>query len=313
MARYRSGLPQIEGGLFLTDGGIETSLMFQDGIDLPCFAAFHLLRDRRGARGLRRYYQRYLRVAQEMRLPFILESPTWRASPDWGQRLGYSPAELDAANRRAIAMMVRLRDRFATEETPMVISGCVGPRRDGFSASDLMTAAEAREYHERQVRAFAATEADMVTGTTMTSSAEALGIVRAAVDAGIPVAISFTLERDGLLPTGESLREAIDRIEVETASAPAYYGVNCCHPSHFVHLFDPGSPPLPRLRSLRANASPRGHAELYEAPDLDAGDPEELGQDYALLRRLHRDLTVLGGCCGTDERHIAAIARACAG
>jgi S-methylmethionine-dependent homocysteine/selenocysteine methylase len=306
-----SRLPQLDGGLFLTDGGIETSLIFLDGLDLPCFAAFHLLIAAPGRAALRRYYARYVAIARAQGAGFILESPTWRASPDWGAKLGYAPAALAHANRDAIALMHELRAEYATRAMPIVVSGCVGPRGDGYDPGVAMTPAEAEEYHAIQIDCFLEARVDMVTAITMTNAREAIGIVRAAQARAMPVAISFTVEVDGRLPTGQDLGAAVAEVDRWTGGAPAYYMINCAHPSHFAATLADGRAWSRRIRGVRANASQRSHQELNDLPDLDAGDPVALGGLYRDLRRCHPQINVLGGCCGTDHRHIEQIALAC--
>ena len=303
-------LPQLGGELFLTDGGIETSLIFQDGLDLPLFAAFDLLKDATGTEALRRYFRRYRDLAREAGTGFVFESPTWRASRDWGDRLGYSAADLASANARAMALGAELRRE--AQDLVVVLSGCVGPRGDGYRPEALMTGEEAQDYHAEQVTALAAGGAEMVTAITMTHVGEALGVARAATAVGLPVAISFTVETDGSLPGGEDLGDAIAAVDDATGGAPAYYMINCAHPTHFADRVAGGGPWTGRIGGLRANASRCSHAELDAATELDDGDPEELGAQYAQLRRRLPGLAVLGGCCGTDHRHVAAIARACA-
>jgi S-methylmethionine-dependent homocysteine/selenocysteine methylase len=310
MSRYRKGLPQLGGGLFLTDGGIETTLIFHDGLDLPHFAAFHLLKDEAGTAVLRRYFVRYAEIARANGTGFILESPTWRASADWGEKLGYSAGALASANARSIALMQELRSEFECDRTPIVVSGCVGPRGDGYDPGAVMSADEAQDYHARQISTFAETQADMVTAVTMTNANEAIGVARAAQAAGMPVAIAFTLETDGRLPTGQGLDAAIAEVDEATRSAPAYYMINCAHPTHFDCTLQGKAPWLDRIRGLRANASRRSHAELNEAPDLDAGDPEELGREHGAIVARRPRINVLGGCCGTDHRHVERICAA---
>ena len=277
MPKYRANLPLLSDRIFLTDGGLETTLIFHDGIELPYFAAFDLLKDPEGVRALRRYYARHAAIAEANGLGFVLESPTWRASADWGRKLGYSEAALAAVNRKAIALMVDLREGCESPGSPMVISGCVGPRGDGYDPGRVMSTAEAEVYHAAQIGTFAASEADMVAAITITNAEEAIGITRAAARAGMPVAISFTVETDGRLPTGQSLKDAVAAVDAATGSGPLYYMINCAHPAHFSHVLAGGEPWLERLRGLRANASRRSHAELDAAPELDAGDPIELG------------------------------------
>jgi S-methylmethionine-dependent homocysteine/selenocysteine methylase len=311
MPKYRTRLPQLADRLFLADGGIETTLIYKDGFKLPYFAAFDLMKDKPGTEGLRRYFEPYLALARDRRLGIVLESPTWRASPDWATKLGYSDADLTAVQRRSIALLAELRAEYETPATPVVVSACIGPRGDGYHPGFLMSAWEADAYHAAAIRNYAATEADLITAITMNYADEATGIARAAAEAGMPVVISFTVETDGRLPTGQSLKDAIAEVDAETDNGPAYYMINCAHPTHFAGLFDSDEPWLSRIRGLRANASRLSHAELDRATELDDGDPADLGRRYADLHRKHRGLTILGGCCGTDARHIEQIGLAC--
>jgi S-methylmethionine-dependent homocysteine/selenocysteine methylase len=298
----RERLPQLGGGPFITDGGLETVLIFEYGLELPDFAAFVLLDDQDGREALRSYYESYLAIARERGAGLVLDIPTWRANADWGERLGYSAEAVADVNRRAVAFLEELRDEHDVE---LVISGCIGPRGDGYQVGAAMTFDEAEAYHAAQVSTFAATTADLVTALTMTYADEAAGIVRAADKAGIPSVISFTLETDGRLPSGQSLRDAVAEVDKQTNGAAAYYMVNCAHPTHFEHVLADGG--LERVRGLRANASVKSHAELDEAEELDQGDPRELAQQYRSLRVLWPHLTVVGGCCGTDHRHVDEI------
>ena len=307
---HRDHLPQLDGDLFLTDGGIETTLIFHDGLDLPLFAAFGLLGSDEGTEALRSYFEPYAQLAGERGAGFVLESPTWRANPRWAAELGYSDDELAALNRKAIALMEELRERHASSQAPMVISGCVGPHDDGYDPAELLSTAAAEDYHSTQIQTFASTAADMVTAITMTYAAEAVGVTRAAKAAGIPAAISFTVETDGRLPSGQELGEAIEQVDEETEGSPAYYMLNCAHPTHFEGVVDGDGAWRHRIRGLRANASTKSHAELDEAEELDTGDPGDLARRYAALADRLPELSVLGGCCGTDHRHVKAIAEA---
>ena len=311
MAKYRQQLPQLGNKLFLTDGGIETTLMFHEGIDLPSMAAFTLITQHEGEETLRRYFRRYAELARTRGAGFVLESATWRASPDWASKLGYSQADLAAITRKSIQMLEDVRAEFETPVSPMVISGCLGPRGDGYDPGEVMSEAEAEAYHAWQIEVFRDTAADMVTAITMTNVPEAVGITRAAQAAGMPVAISFTTETDGRLPTGQPLGEAVEAVDHATGGGPAYYMINCAHPTHFADALREGGSWVRRLRGLRANASCKSHAELDAATELDDGDPVEFGFQHAELRRLLPHLTVLGGCCGTDHRHIEQIALSC--
>jgi S-methylmethionine-dependent homocysteine/selenocysteine methylase len=312
MPRHRHALPQLADRPFLTDGGMETDLIFHHGIDLPCMAAYTLLGDDAGVARLTRYFEDYVAIARTVGWGLVLESVTWRANPDWAERIGTPPDALPPLNRAAIDMLAALRRRHGDDALPMVISGCVGPRSDGYRPTEIMTVAQAEAYHGPQIRTFADTEADLVTAMTITNTPEAVGIARAARAAGMPVAISFTVETDGRLPTGERPDEAIDRVDEATGGAPAYYMINCAHPTHFAAALEEDAAGRRRIRGLRANSSAKSHAELDESPELDEGDPVALGQQYRALRRRFPHLGVLGGCCGTDHRHVREIALACA-
>jgi homocysteine S-methyltransferase len=311
MKTYRSELPQLGDGLFLADGGIETTLIFHNGLDLPDFAAFHVLKTPAGEVTLREYFRAYVDLAKQYGTGLVLESVTWRSNSDWGARIGYSLDELDDVNRKAIQLLEEIRREHQTKRTPIVVSGCVGPRGDGYVPGNVMSAQEAENYHQHQIEIFAKSSADLVTAITMNYVEEAIGIAKAAKNAGIPVVLSFTVETDGNLPTGQTLKSGIEQVDRETGGYPAYYMINCAHPTHFEHVVSDGGGWLQRIRGIRANASQMSHAELNEAPELDAGNPIELGMQYARLKQRIPTLSVMGGCCGTDHRHIEKIAAAC--
>ena len=313
MAKYRKALPQLGGDFFITDGGTETTLIFQEKLDLPDFAAFVLLKNAAGMETLRKYFRTYGAIARRYNAGLVLESVTWRASADWGARLGYSPDELAAANRQSIELLEAIRDEFESDRKKIVISGCVGPRGDGYNPVNMMSADEAENYHRAQIEIFADSAADMVGAFTLNYVAEAIGIARASRRVGMPVALSFTVETDGALPTGQSLQAAIEQVDAATSAYPCYYMINCAHPIHFEQALAEDKPWVKRIRALRANASRRSHAELNESADLDVGDPVDLAARYAELKtnRLTH-LNVMGGCCGTDDRHVEQIAKACA-
>jgi homocysteine S-methyltransferase len=311
MTDGRTAFPSSDGTVFLTDGGLETTLLFLRGIDLPCFAAFPLLLNEDGRRELTSYFEPYIRTAQERKVGFILDTPTWRANPEWGAKLGYSTQAIADINRQAVARAKALRDENAEGGAPIVINGAIGPRGDGYRPGDLMTAEQAQDYHSVQVNAFRDAGVDMVTAVTMNYAEEAIGVANAARAAGIPVVISFTVETDGRLASGETLQSAIERTDHATGSAPVYYMINCAHPTHFENVLSGNEAWIRRLGGLRANASAKSHAELDESTELDPGDPVDLARRYRGLRERIGNLSVLGGCCGTDHRHIAAICDAC--
>jgi homocysteine S-methyltransferase len=305
--RYRDALPQLDGTVLLTDGGMETTLVFHEGLDLPCFASFPLLEQERGREALLRYFTPYLDVARRHGTGFVLEAPTWRANPAWGEQLGYSRDGLAEANRRSVRFVAEIREREEAPGRPFPLNAPIGPESDAYDPRSRLTAAEAEAYHAWQMGVLADTEVDFVTGLTITYADEAVGIVRAAAAAGLPVAMSFTVETDGRLPTGQPLGEAIEQVDAETDGAAAYFMVNCAHPTHFVGVLD-GAGPWERILGIRGNASTRSHAELDEAEELDDGDPADFARGYRAIGERLPHLTVLGGCCGTDHRHVASVA-----
>ncbi|MDW3095500.1 MAG: homocysteine S-methyltransferase family protein [Gammaproteobacteria bacterium] len=311
MAKYRNNLPQLSGDLYLTDGGIETTMIFHEKLDLPEFAAFTLLNNPRGIDALNRYFHAHCQIASTHQVGFILETITWRASHDWSIKLGYSKQELDKLLHKAVEFLLPFRDLYENDHTKMVISGCVGPRGDGYVPSEIMSVDEAQDYHAMQINTLSNTDADMVTALTFNYVEEAIGVVRAARACDMPIVLAFTVETDGRLPTGQTLKDAIEQVESESDQAPVYYKINCAHPTHFEDVVSTGESWLERIHSIRANASSCSHAELDEAEELDEGDPLELAQQYLALVEKLPNLNVLGGCCGTDSKHIETICRAC--
>ena len=295
--------------MLLCDGGMETSLIFHDGVDLPGFATFPLLESDDGRALMRSYFQPYLDVATRHGTGFVLEANTWRANPAWGGQLGYSLDDLAEANRRCVAFADGVRAAEERPGQPIVVSAPIGPEGDAYDPDDHLAVDEAEAFHAWQAEVIAGTAADMITAMTITYVEEAIGIVRAATAVGMPVVISFTVETDGRLPSGQSLAAAIEQVDRETGGVAVYFMVNCAHPIHFLPTLDePG--PWHRVRGIRANASTLSHAELDESETLDDGDPIDLAQRYLEIGERLPDLVVLGGCCGTDHRHIASIADA---
>ena len=301
-------LPQLER-LFITDAGLETDLIFNRGMELPCFASVTLIQTANGRAILDDYFRSFLELARRTGSGCLLESASWRASPDWAPKLGLGQEQLDELNRESVRMLIRLRHEYP--DVPLVVSGCIGPRGDGYDAGAIMSMADAEAYHAHQARVLAEAGADVLSALTMTNVNEAIGVVRAAKAIGIPVVISFTVETDGALPTGDLLKDAVEAVDEATDSYAAYFMINCAHPTHFEHNFDEGGDWTSRIRGLRANASRCSHEELDGMETLDIGDPAELGRLYRQLRSRLPQLNVLGGCCGTDLRHVTAIAEAC--
>jgi len=309
MPKYRHNLAELSNEFFLTDGGLETTLIFHDGIDLPEFAAFVLLEKEDGRKRLADYFRQYIAIAKEEGVGFILEAPTWRANADWAAKLGYSSEAIAKVNQDAIAFLKDIRDAEETEATKMLISGCIGPRGDGYSVTSKMSVQEAEDYHRAQITAFSRTDADLVSAMTMNYVEEAIGIVKASQSVDIPVMISFTVETDGKLPSGQSLKDAIQEVDRTTNSAPIHYMINCAHPTHFADALAEDEAWKDRIRAIRANASIKSHAELDECEELDEGNPAELGEQHKDLKSKLKNLNIVGGCCGTDHRHVKAVSR----
>lgn len=311
MAKYRENLPQLSGSMFLTDGGLETDLVFNKGFDLPEFAAFPLLDTLKGRQVLHDHYGVHAAMARDHGMGFVLLTPTWRANSEYGPKIGYDDEKLAAVNRAAVQLMVEIRGAFETPATPMVISGLVGPRGDGYQPSAVMTADQAQDFHAVQVGTFASADTDMVTAMTLNYVDEAIGFARAAKAADIPAVVSFTVETDGHLPTGQSLGEAISAVDKATDSGPAYYMINCAHPSHFADMLEGDALWLSRIGGLQPNASKMSHEELNNTEELDDGNPEQLAAEVMKIVQQLGSIKVIGGCCGTDFRHIMAMGKAC--
>lgn len=293
---------------WLADGGLETGLIYGQGIDLPHFAAFALLGDAQGQAALTRYFEPYLALARHYGTGFVLDTPTWRAGQVWGERMGLDQSRIAQVNTAAVTFAQDLRDRWS--HLPVVINGVVGPSGDGYRVDQEMSAWHARMAHAVQVEALARAGAEMITAVTMTHVTEAIGIAGAAAAAGLPSVISFTVETDGRLPSGQPLDEAIYDVE-QLDTPPLWYMINCAHPDHFAALLDPSQDWTQRIGGIRANASRASHAELDVATELDAGDPQDFGASYAALAGLLPNLRVIGGCCGTDHRHIHEAGHSC--
>lgn len=312
MTKYRNKLPQLDGGFFLTDAGLETDLIFNHGIEIREFAAHTLLAESKGREAMANYFRGFLSLARDVGAGYILDSQTWKAHVHWAEALGATEADLRKANHDSVDLIVQLRDEFSGNAQPIVLNAVIGPQGDAYAPEHDRAAHQAEEYHSKQIGWLAETSVDMVTALTFTQSDEAIGLVRAAKAADLPVVISFTVETEGDLPNGEPLGEAINAVDAETDSAAAYFMVNCAHPDHFLHILEDDQDWAARIRGVRCNASRKSHAELDESTTLDDGNPDELSAQYQLIGENLPNLNVFGGCCGSDLRHVKAIARAMA-
>lgn len=296
-------------GTVITDAGLETWLLFQNGVDLPAFAAYPLVGTVEGQRLLREYYGGFVDIATQHGTGLQLEAPTWRANPDWAATLGHDRAELGRYIDQSIELVAAIKDGWAGTGA-CILGGVLGPRGDGYRIDDTMTAEKAAEYHSFQIDRMATAGAEVVSAITMGYIEEAIGVTEAARAAGLPVVISFTLETDGRLPSSMPLDEAIAAVDAATGAYPAHYMINCAHPVHFDGVPVAGSAWTSRIGGLRANASQLSHAELDVMTELDDGDPADLAARYVALQTRMPSLKVIGGCCGTDHRHVAAITEA---
>jgi S-methylmethionine-dependent homocysteine/selenocysteine methylase len=309
MSKYRNQLPLMDDRPFMTDGGLETSLIFHDGVKMPYFAAFDLLKTEAGTALIEGHYERFTQLARKHEVGIVLATPTWRASRDWGIKLGYTGSTLASANRQAVDLLVRLRCKWEAPATPIVIGGTIGPRGDRYRSYMRTNIREAQRCHEEQISTFAATQVDMVGGFTLNDIDESIGMVLAAKAAGVPVSISFTVETDGRLPSGDSLQDAIERTDAETNGYTSFFMINCAHPSHFEETLRNGGDWLQRIQGVRPNASRYSHAELDDANELDEGNPVEFGKETARLRGFLSRMNIVGGWCGTDHRHVNQVWR----
>jgi S-methylmethionine-dependent homocysteine/selenocysteine methylase len=303
----RTGHDIFQNAMYLSDGGLESTMVFHRGIELNHFAAFELLNDPKGEEELWTYFFPYLDLAVKYDYHFVAETPTWRANPDWAFKLGYSTAELDALNRKSVRFMRKLIQDHSIESDKVLISGNIGPRGDGYIVEKIMTPEEAKAYHREQIRTFAMEDVDMVSAFTMNYTNEAIGVVLAAREFNVPVVISFTVETDGRLPNGDTLEEAINKTDYLTDGYATFFMINCAHPEHFKRVFTGKKDWIQRIGAIRANASLKSHAELEVSESLDEGDRCLIASGYYELKNSLPNLRVIGGCCGTDHSHIEKI------
>ncbi|MEP4806275.1 MAG: homocysteine S-methyltransferase family protein [Hyphomicrobiales bacterium] len=309
MTKPTPRLPHQTDDIFLTDGGTETWLMYKRGFEIPEFSAFHLLNDQRSAIALREYYLAFANIAVKLGTPFIFDSLTYRASRDWGALLGYSANALAEMNHKCFELYHECAAEAGLTAENTVISGCIGPKGDAYRTNQNLTPESAEAYHSEQIETFKAAGADIVTALTLNTTDEAIGIAKASAQAGIPSVISFTIEKDRRLRSGETLKQAVEMVDAATSNAPAYYMINCSHPVDFGPALG-NEPWANRIRGLRANASSLDHGTLCQLGHLEEGNPDELANQYVDIRAAHPTMNVFGGCCGTDYFHVEKIGRA---
>jgi S-methylmethionine-dependent homocysteine/selenocysteine methylase len=292
---------------WIADAGLETVMIFLEGIDLPYFASFSLLESDAGRAALVRYFDHFAELARSAGTGLVLDTATWRANMGWAAAMGMDARAIRDANLRAVAFALGCRDRHQADSLPILINGVVGPAGDGYRSDTALTAQEAEDLHGFQIAALAEGGVDLISAITMTYPAQAIGIARAAARHGLPHVLSFTLETDGRLPNGQALASAIAEVDDAIGGSALFYMINCAHPTHFRNVLAGNW--LTRIGGVRANASRMSHAELDVMTELDDGDPQEFGALYRQLGDLLPNLRLIGGCCGSDHRHVGEASR----
>lgn len=300
--------PRLEGKFYLTEGGTETEILYKWGFELPEFAMFPLLDNPKADQVIRDIYRRYFDAAEKHQTGLLILGHDYRASPDWGAKLGYTTEGLADMQRRTIEFLDDVRREYVGRVSDVYIAGCIGPRGDAYGTGGDISEEEAEEYHSVQLTTLKSTQADMAIAVTFNNVPEAVGVIRAAHRIGIPIGVSLTLTTEGVLRSGPTLREAIEVIEEKTNGSAAWYGTNCSHPLEFASALADEGPWLERLRYIRPNAVKMEKVALCKLGHLEDGDPVELGEQMGEVASKFPSADILGGCCGTDERHLGEIA-----
>jgi len=305
-----AGFPvQRPGVFYLAEGGQETEIMYRHGYDLPEFAMYPLLENPAAMADLKAMYARVLDAAAENGVNTILSGLDYRASPDWGAKLGYSRSALSDALQQCIAFLREVARPYEGQIDEILIGGIIGPRGDAYALNRTITAEEAEDYHGFQLGVLKSAKVDVVNAMTFNNIPEAVGVARAAAREGLPLGLGFTLTGDNRLKSGSSLKEAIESVDAAAGNAkPDYYGINCSHPLEFEPALEPGDW-IKRLRSLRPNASAKDKIDLCKIGHLEDGDPVELGRQMGDLARRYPHIDIWGGCCGTWSPHLGEIAK----
>ena len=299
--------PRAAGRLYLTEGGTETEVLYKWGFELPEFAMFPLLDDPKADSVIEGMFDRYFEAAEATGAGMLLNAHDYRASPDWASKLGYSAEQLTDFQHRVIGFLDAMRTKYRGRVDPVYVAGCIGPRGDAYGTGGEITEEEAEAYHAVQINNLKGTAADMVIAVTFSNIAEAVGVIRAAAAAKMPIGVSFNIGPDGRLRSGPTLAEAITATDAATEGKAAWFGTNCAHPIEFAPaLADPGDW-RKRLRYVRPNAAKTDKLALCKLGHLEDGDPVELGNEMAEALREFPSVDIVGGCCGTDERHLKEV------
>lgn len=300
--------PPREGVFYLTEGGQETEIMYRHGHKLPDFAMYPLFARPQAMADVRDMYRRYLETAVRHGFVALMGGLDYRASPDWASKLGFDAQALADVQLRCIDLLREFAKPFEPELPDVLIVGIVGPRGDAYSLNRTITAAEAEDYHSTQLATLKRAGVDLVSAMTFNNTEEAIGVARAAAGLGLPLAISFTLDSTSRLKSGPTVRQAITTVDAATGDArPDFYGINCSHPHEFTPALEPGDW-MQRVRSFRPNAAMMEKQQLCQIGHLVDGDPQELGAQMGALARRYPHIDVWGGCCGTWDAHLDAIA-----
>jgi len=308
MVKHITFPPQSKGRFYLTEGGTETELMYRHGFELPHFAMFPLLDNPKAVSKMREMFRSYLDVAAEHDFCALMGGLDYRASPDWGDLLGYSPASLSDANLQSIEFLRELAHEYSSQVPEILIQGLIGPRGDAYERNETITENEAEDYHSVQLETLKKANVDSALAITFNNIPESVGVARAAAKIGVPLAISLTLDSNSKLHSGPSLAEAVTTIDEETNQAPEYFLINCSHPLEFEPAIEPGDW-VRRVRGVRPNASKMDKMALCQIGHLEEGDPEELGRLCGDLARQYPHMDIWGGCCGTWDNHLNEIAK----
>ena len=299
---------QEPGTLYLTEGGTETEIMYKYGYELPEFAMFTLLENKSAKAEMRAMFERYLDTVAEYGYCALMGGIDYRASSDWGDKLGYSRQALADIQQGCVEFLRDIAEPYADQIPRILFAGLLGPRGDAYGTGDQITATEAEDYHSMQLESVKAADADLALAATFNNIPEAIGVARAASKIGIPLCISFSLDSTSRLNSGPSFREAVETTDTESGEArPQFYGLNCSHPLEMEPALEPGNW-FQRVRMLRPNAVMMEKIALCKIGHLEDGDPEELGEQMGSLAQRYAHIDIWGGCCGTCETHLGQIA-----
>lgn len=308
MNSHKSFPLQKKGCFYLSEGGTETELMYKYGFELPHFAMFPLLDNPDAESRMREMFGSYLEVAAKYKTGALMGGLDYRASPDWGELLGYSPDGLAEANLQSIDFLRDIAKEYVSAVPDILIQGLIGPRGDAYERNETITENEAEDYHCVQLETLKKADVDLALAITFNNIPESIGVARAAAKIGVPLAISLTLDSASKLNSGPGLVEAITTIDRETGRSPAFYLINCSHPVEYEPAIGPGDW-INRVRGVRPNASKMEKIALCKIGHLEEGDPVELGALCGDLARRYPHMDVWGGCCGTWSRHLDEIAK----